>query len=74
MTVEEIVQHYPYLRPSDVHDALAYAFDHLEEIEADLAADDEAAAQRIWPTYRIRSTRQVSSYVISKSMGMGNSP
>jgi uncharacterized protein (DUF433 family) len=42
MMVEEIVQQYPHLKPSDVHDALAYAYDHLAEIEADLAADDEA--------------------------------
>jgi len=42
MRVEEIVQQYPGLRPADVHDALAYAYDHLDEIEADLAADDEA--------------------------------
>ncbi len=42
MTVEEIVQQYPALRPADVHDALAYAYNHLAEIEADLAADDEA--------------------------------
>ena len=41
MSVEEIVQQYTPLRPADVHDALAYAYDHLEEIEADLAADDE---------------------------------
>jgi uncharacterized protein (DUF433 family) len=45
MTVEEIVQQYPHLRPSDIHDALAYAYDHLEEIEAGLAADDEEAAK-----------------------------
>ena len=45
MRVEEIVQQYPGLRPADVHDALAYAHDHLEEIETDLAADDEAAAK-----------------------------
>jgi len=44
-TVEEILQQYPHLRPSDVHDALAYAYDHLEEIETDLAADDETAAK-----------------------------
>ncbi len=49
MTVEEIVQQYPHLRPADVHDALAYAYAHPEEIEADLADDDETAAQRIWP-------------------------
>jgi uncharacterized protein (DUF433 family) len=41
MSVEEIVQQYAALRPADVHDALAYAYDHMEEIEADLAADDE---------------------------------
>lgn len=45
MRVEEIVQQYPGLRPADVHDALAYAYDHLEEIEAGLAADDEAAVK-----------------------------
>ena len=45
MSVEEIVQQYPSLKPADVHDALAYAYDHLDEIEADLAADDEAAVK-----------------------------
>ena len=45
MGVEEIVQQYPSLKPADVHDALAYAYDHLEEIEADLAADDEAVVR-----------------------------
>ena len=45
MGVEEIVQQYPGLRPADVHDALAYAYDHLDEIEAGLAADDEAAVK-----------------------------
>ena len=45
MRVEEIVQQYPGLRPADVHDALAYAYDHLDEIENGLAADDEAVAK-----------------------------
>ncbi len=45
MRVEEIVQQYPGLRPADVHDALAYAYDHLDDIEGALAADDEAVAQ-----------------------------
>ena len=45
MSVEEIVQQYPALKPADVHDALAYAYDHLAEIEADLAADDEATVK-----------------------------
>ena len=45
MGVEEIVQQYPALKPADVHDALAFAYDHLEEVEADLAADDEATVK-----------------------------
>ena len=45
MSVEEIVKQYPSLKPADVHDALAYAYDHLDEIEADVAADDEATAK-----------------------------
>ncbi len=43
MTIEEIVQQFPPLRPSDVHDALAYAYDHVAEIDADLADNREAA-------------------------------
>lgn len=49
-TVEEILQEYVHLRPADVHDALAYAYEHAEEIEADLAADDEDAVQRKYST------------------------
>jgi uncharacterized protein (DUF433 family) len=45
LSIEEVVQQYPGLRPADVHDALAYAYDHLDEIEAALAADDEAAVK-----------------------------
>ena len=45
MSVEEIVQQYPSLKPADVHDALAYAYDHLDEIEADMTADDEATTK-----------------------------
>lgn len=46
MSVEEIVQQYPSLTPADVHDALAYAYDHLAEIEAAAADDEEALAKR----------------------------
>ena len=42
MGIEEIVQQYPALKPGDVHDALTYAYEHLDEIEAALANDDEA--------------------------------
>ena len=37
MSLEEIVQQYASLKPADVHDALAFAYDHLYE-----AADEEA--------------------------------
>ena len=49
MTVEEIVQQYPHLRPSDVHDALAYAYDHRLEIEEEIAADSEEVVKRRVP-------------------------
>jgi uncharacterized protein (DUF433 family) len=42
MSIEEIVQQYAGIKPGDVHDALAYAYEHLPEIESDIAADDEA--------------------------------
>ena len=45
MSIEEIVQQYVPLKPSDVHDALAYAYDHVEEIDTQLAADDESAVK-----------------------------
>lgn len=49
MTVEEIIQQYAHVRPSDVHDALAYAYDHPVEMEEEIAADDEEAVQRRYP-------------------------
>ena len=48
-TIEEIVQNYPHLRPADIHDALAYAFDHPEEMEKDFTDDEEATSQQKWP-------------------------
>jgi uncharacterized protein (DUF433 family) len=49
MRVEEIIQQYPDLRPADVHDALAFTYDHLAEIEAQLAADDETVVKSRQP-------------------------
>jgi hypothetical protein len=48
MGVEEIVQQYSHLKPADVHDALAYAYDHLDEIEAGPATDDETAVKALY--------------------------
>ena len=36
MTPDEIIFHYPTITLSDVHAALAYYFDHREEIEQDI--------------------------------------
>ena len=49
MSVEDIIQQYSHLRPSDVHDALAYAYDHPVEMEEEVAADDEETVQRRYP-------------------------
>jgi uncharacterized protein (DUF433 family) len=49
MSVSDIIEAYPHLRPSDVHDALAYAYDHPEEIEMDLDSDEESSVMKRWP-------------------------
>lgn len=36
-SVEEILFSYPHLTPSEIHSALAYYFDHRDEIERELA-------------------------------------
>ena len=46
---DEIVAMVPGLQLGDVHAALAYYFDHRDEIEGDLKAD-EALAQQLGPT------------------------
>jgi hypothetical protein len=38
-SAEEIIRQYPYLTPAEVHAALAYYFDHREEIDGELAAE-----------------------------------
>jgi uncharacterized protein (DUF433 family) len=38
---DEIVAEYPALTLADVHAALAYYYDHREEIDADFRADEE---------------------------------
>ena len=44
-SAEQIVAAFPHLTVSQVFAALAYCFDHLEEIRAELAADAEHVAQ-----------------------------
>ena len=44
-TVAEILAEYEYLTPAQVHAAIAYYYDHVDEIEATLAEDDKAEAE-----------------------------
>jgi len=39
MTADEIVSHIPTISLGDVHAALAYYFDHMEEIQEDMRAE-----------------------------------
>ena len=43
MTPDEIVSHVPSLSLADVHAALAYYFDHLEEIQEEMRAEKALA-------------------------------
>ena len=43
MTPDEIVSHVPSLTLADVHAALAYYFDHLEEIREEMRAEKALA-------------------------------
>ncbi len=45
LTPDEIVERYPGLTLSDVYAALAYYFDHREQIEQDLADEAELAEE-----------------------------
>lgn len=45
MTADEIVAAYPGITLSDVHTALAYYFDNLDEIRDDIRRNDELAEQ-----------------------------
>jgi uncharacterized protein (DUF433 family) len=40
----QILEHYPDLSHAQVQAALAYYYDHVEEIEAELANEEQAAA------------------------------
>lgn len=46
MSPDEIVYHYPSITLADVHAALAYYYDHLEEIRKDIE-DDESFAREM---------------------------
>ncbi len=41
MSIEEILKGYPHLTPAQVYDAFSYYYDNQEEIERDIAANEE---------------------------------
>ncbi|HLF87217.1 MAG TPA: DUF433 domain-containing protein [Nitrospiria bacterium] len=41
MSIEEILKGYPHLTPAQVYDAFSYYYDNQEEIEKDLADNEE---------------------------------
>ena len=45
MSADEIVEQYPSITLSDVHAALAYYYDNVEEIHEDIRRNDEVAEQ-----------------------------
>jgi uncharacterized protein (DUF433 family) len=45
MSADEIVSQYPTITLSDVHAALAYYFDHVEEIREEMRREKEIAEQ-----------------------------
>ncbi len=63
-SAEEIVRQYSYLTLAETHAALAYYFDHREEIEAELAA--EYRESKAWkdahpaPSFLVRLKEQHS--------------
>lgn len=44
-TPDEIVQAHPHLTLAQVHDALSYYYDHLEEIDRQIAEERQAAEE-----------------------------
>ncbi len=45
LSPDEIISSYPSLTLSDVHAALAYYFDHQDEVQQDLSEDRQLAAE-----------------------------
>jgi hypothetical protein len=43
MTPDEIISHIPSITLADLHSALAYYFDHVQEIQAEIGADRDYA-------------------------------
>ena len=56
-SVERILKRYPQLGPAKVFDALAFALDNQEVVDADLAKEDALLATRLAPERRGQSAQ-----------------
>lgn len=41
ITVEDIIREFPQLKPSQVHDAFSYYYDNMDEVERDIAENED---------------------------------
>jgi len=46
-SVEEVCRQHPHLSAAEAHAAMAYYFDHQDEIDAEIAAEDEAVRNAV---------------------------
>jgi len=57
-SADEICRQYPHLTPAEVHSALAYYYDHRDEIEREIERDwkmaEESATQSARPPFLVR--------------------
>lgn len=54
MNVDEILEGLPHLEPGEVYDALAYYFDHQEEIEMYIQENEEEKLMKKYPPGKYR--------------------
>jgi len=55
---DEMCRQYPYLQPAEAYAAMAYYFDHRDEIDAEIAAelkeDEETRSRAMPPSFLLR--------------------
>lgn len=76
-TPDEILSTYPSLTLSDVYAALAYYFDHQQEIQEDLAKDRQLAEEMARSTpsrLRSRAVEYRVSFATPPARGVENDP
>jgi hypothetical protein len=44
-SIEEMCRQHAYLKPAEAHSAMAYFFDHTEEILAEISSDEELVSK-----------------------------